>query len=551
MSAKLRINTRVRRLIHYIEDIENGLLQIPAFQRDFVWTSKNKLDLFDSLKNGYPIGSILFWQPIDKEHIESQEIGPYTIPSKHDNFFYILDGFQRLSTILGCLINPKKTTLQYNKEIGKDYLMCYDLETEEFFPARHKNVEQFFNPATRKMEPYQVPVYDLIDTRAAFALERELKNKGFKEDAVEKYIDRYERLGTTLIDYSLPSIDIIGGEIEEVVEIFSRVNSKGATISPDWMISALSYNKDSSFRLGTEIDNLIEELKIYNFEDIKRELILQCITNSFGKIHFDQLTKSDTRQIEKLVKRPDFIEVTHKTIISIQKAVRFLFEEFLVIDSKLLPYGNQLVFITDFFNQIESPSPKQLTNLKKWFWTTTYANYFTIYSLSKQREAYYQFQNFLKDENINPVFNDKPDSKFEVIDFPNKIFFGSVRAKALLLFLLNYSNHFQSVDAQEVENLNLNYLFYDVKDEKGNFLPESAIPIINTLNAKFPKSKDMSFLLEKYTDEYRNYFLTPEMSKIYSNRYNGFHSKILEQRKQLIIEAERVFVESFDVRYLY
>ena len=50
MSTKLQINTRVRRLIHYIGDLESGLLQIPVFQRDFIWTNKSKLDLFDSLR---------------------------------------------------------------------------------------------------------------------------------------------------------------------------------------------------------------------------------------------------------------------------------------------------------------------------------------------------------------------------------------------------------------------------------------------------------------------------------------------------------------------
>ena len=74
MSSTLKIYTRVRRLIHYIEDLENGLLQIPAFQRDFIWTTKHKLDLFDSLKCGYPIGSILFWQPVaTKKHAEVEK----------------------------------------------------------------------------------------------------------------------------------------------------------------------------------------------------------------------------------------------------------------------------------------------------------------------------------------------------------------------------------------------------------------------------------------------------------------------------------------------
>ncbi len=535
MSAKLRIYTRVRRLIHYIEDLENGTLQIPVFQRDFIWTNKNKLDLLDSLKQGYPIGSILFWQPINKKHAQAEKIGPFTVPNKTENFFYILDGFQRLSTILGCLINPEKSSLQCDKNTWKkDFLIYYDLEEQEFILPRTLNVES-----------HKIPVYQLLDTRAAFLFERELRKNNYQEKDIEKYIDRYTELGTTLIDYSLPSIDLIGGEIEEVVDVFSRVNSAGSKISPDWMASALSYNSEQSFRLATEIDNLLEDLKFYNFNNIKRELILQCITNSFDKVYFDQ------SKIELLItqQKNNFIPVAKKSIESIKKAVRFLFEELLVIDGKLLPYGIQLIFITDFFNQIEIPTENQLKKLKEWFWITTYSSYFTMYSLSKQREAYYQFQDFLKNEEVNPVYNDKPELAFEVAELPNKIFFGSVRAKAFLLFMLNYANNFQKVNSKEIEGLKLNYLFYDMKDEKGNFYPESAVAILDKLQAVFPKSKDMSFMLER-EENYEHYFITKEMKYIYNDKGADFQRTILDKRKESIINAEKKFVEKFGIKYI-
>ena len=120
---------------------------------------------------------------------------------------------------------------------------------------------------------------------------------------------------------------MIGGEIEEVVDVFSRVNSAGSKISPDWIASALTYDGGKDFRLGTEIDNLLEDLKFYNFNKIKRELVLQCITNSFGKVYFDQ------SKIELLItqQKDNFITVARKSIESIKKAVQFLFEELLVI----------------------------------------------------------------------------------------------------------------------------------------------------------------------------------------------------------------------------
>lgn len=535
MSIKLQIQTRVRRLIHYIEDIEKGLIQIPAFQRDFIWKPNDKLNLFDSIKRGYPIGSILFWKPENETFGKNLDIGPYTIPNNEGEYFYILDGFQRLSTLFGCLVNPNKSNLKCNKEEWrKGFNVCYDLDKEEFFIPRSNS---------DRLAPFQVHIYELIDTRSTFSFQRTLFNHEIDNKMVDKYMDRYEKLGTTLIDYSLPSIDIFGGEIEEAVEIFSRVNSTGAEISPDWMVSALTYSKDQDFRLGSIIDDLLlVELKIFNFSEIKRDLILNCITNSFGKPYFDQSSR-----IEELVRRNDFIDVTRKTIENIKKAVKFLFEELLVLDGKLLPYGSQLIFITDFFNSIPNPTEEQIEQLKNWFWKTTYSGYFTIYSLSKVREAYNVFQKFLKQEINNPVYNDRPDMPFTVAEFPNKIYMGSVRAKALILFLLNYSNNFKPVHAEEVEGINLSYLFHDIKDEKGNYYPESVVPFIDTETTRlYRKKKDVSSLLENSIDGNRIYLITNEMVSSYAN---GNKEEVLRLRKEEINSKEKNFVNNLGLIY--
>jgi hypothetical protein len=534
MTAKLQIQTRVRRLIYYIEDIEKGLIQIPAFQRDFIWKTNDKINLFDSLKRGYPIGSILFWRPENEKFGRNSEIGPFTIPDSNGEYFYILDGFQRLSTLFGCLINPQKTKLPCNKVVWeRNFNICYDLDAEEFFI-----------PRAQRLKPFQVHVYELIDTRFSFVFQRNLFNQQFKEEQISIYSERYEKLGTTLIDYALPSIDIYGGQIEEAVEIFSRVNSKGAVISPDWMVSALTYNRDKDFRLGSLIDDLFVDLSIYNFNaeySIKRELILNCITNSFGRAYFDQSNK-----IEDLAKRDDFIDITLKTIESIKKAVLFLFEELLVVNGRLLPYGPQLIFITDFFNTIENPTQEQIEQLKRWFWITTYSGYFTIYSLSKVREAYNVFQQFLKGETDNPIYNDRPGIQFSVNEFPNKIYMGSVRAKALILYLLNQSNNFEKVDAQEVDGLIISYLFSseEAKDEKGNYLPENFVPFLdNDKNRHYKKQKEVFNLLYDIPEK-EEFLISLEMDLLlYTEK------EILNLRKEEIIKREKEFVESLGLIY--
>ena len=111
MSEQIKIKADKEVISEYIKNFEKGLLQVPAFQRNFVWTNEKKLDLFDSIKKGYPIGSVLLWQPyFEKEEFyddfSGDKLGSYHIPDRNPNSFFILDGFQRLSTLIHLFVLP-------------------------------------------------------------------------------------------------------------------------------------------------------------------------------------------------------------------------------------------------------------------------------------------------------------------------------------------------------------------------------------------------------------------------------------------------------------
>lgn len=536
MNKKLTIEPKVRRLVNWVESINKGSIQVPQFQRDYVWDLNAIKDLFDSIKLGYPIGSILLWKPESESFDRSEELGGYLIPNPKDSeYWFILDGYQRLSTLYGCLTDPNKgATLKDMQLWKKKFNVYYDLKTEEFLVPRNDN----------QIEPYQVPLYSLIDTKAAFSFQSGLIENGLSHKDIETFMERYAELGSSLIDYEVPSITIDGGHIKEAVDIFSRVNSKGTDISPDWMISALTYNKNKDFRLGSLIDELIIELEKYSFHDISniRDLILKCITHSFGKAYFDQSSR-----IEKLAERHDFIDVTRETMGSIKKAVEFLNYELLVLSGKQLPYIPQLIFITDFFNTIKSPTRRQIEDLKHWFWVTTYSNYFTIYTISKQREAYKQFKNYLTGMTDEIVYNDKPEIPFKTAEFPLKINAGSVRSNALTLFLINYFNDFKQ-NSDEFTGLNLSYLFSDVKSDKKAYYPASVVPVARRLNDRIPKFIKLDSI-DDFTD-YEQLFITKEMIELY-NQDDSIKAKkrILLDRKRLIQNAEKQFVESMGIVY--
>ncbi len=530
MSVKLNIEPRVRSLVSYLSDIEAGIVQIPAFQRDYVWDRDDIKDLFDSIKNRYPIGSILFWKPDITIGVNKKTIGSYYIPQFAKESIYILDGFQRLSTLFGCLTNPNKSSLtKDSKEWETFFKLYYDLEEETFIYVRAKTQAQ----------PFQVPVYVLMNSSDFRQFARREFEKIHNEDKIEKYYDKADNISRALLDYQIASIDINNATIEEAVEIFSRVNSKGEEISFDWMANALSIKE--GFRFGDEIDGVIEDLKKYNFDGIDRNVIFRCIQSSFGKLYIDN------PKIEVLAKRPDFSKVTRETLPKILEAVKFLFEELLVLDNKLLPYNIQLIFIMDFFKRFSNPTDEQKGKLKDWFWITTYSNYFTIYSLANQRRAYEHFHQYLDGFIEFPVYNDKPNLKFTTTEFPEKMTMGSVRAKALTLFLLNTSNDFNSVNSNEVLAYKMQKI-YTLNSNAENFVPivQFSAKEFDNENWKLYKNKNLSYLLEQKFDSFENrkFFITNEMY------FNQSESSNLNIRKGLIQRAEQQFVENLGMEYL-
>jgi len=219
MNDSIQISTRVRRLFHYLEDFEKGIIQVPPFQRDFVWTNNQKLELLDSIKKGYPIGSFTFWNPNnnsvrDSSSAELQTIGAYKLPEKEIGFSYILDGYQRSSTLFGCLINPTKTILNRDlKKWNEEFNIFYNLEEDKFE----------FNRKT-DLEIYEVPIYKFIDGAEFYQFQTELIKQRISEEKINYYLAKYRNFGGKVTTYNIPSIDLSGGNLKDVVEIYSRLN---------------------------------------------------------------------------------------------------------------------------------------------------------------------------------------------------------------------------------------------------------------------------------------------------------------------------------------
>lgn len=550
MSSLISLQPRNDNFDTYIHEINSGIIQIPEFQRDFIWDLENVLNLLRSIKKNYPIGSFLFWKPTTKFKI-SKQIGPYFIDEdvikefeKKEVNKYVLDGYQRISTLFGVLTNPKQIiNYRIDKKIYNDtFRIFYNLKEEEFENYKNDN---------NSLETYIIPVYTLLNFEEFLSVSQKIQNSYDLEDAL-LYSNRLKKIVTTFERYQMPVIEIAGGSLDEAIDIFTLLNKEGKPITPDWILSAKTYSDD--FRLGDLIDKVLEQLEYYNFNDKRqkdnsvKELIFRSIQSSFGDLYLDT-KKTD---IITLSKKSNFKEQVELTISSIEKAVRFIFEHLLIVDNKLLPSGMQLIFLVEYFNRVDDNLHNdKILDLKEWFWLTSFANYFTVYNPSKRKQAFSQFQMFAedKDQIIFTTYLDSLSTPFLVSEMPKKINFGSVRSKASILFMLNYSNSFRKINVDNVNGYKIVKLFSNLTSKQTEEYGEIANSIVCLEfidgievenNFDYKKQKDYSFLLsEEFSGEYLNFFITDEMRQYFlSNDINS----ILRLRKELIDIAEKEFV---------
>src|SRR6266511_2775762 len=95
----------VQYLAQILEEIAQGRLKIPRFQRPLVWDWDLRLDLLRSIRRGIPMGAVMVWRtntnPINcYEGFGRFRFRKQTLPSANQ---YILDGVQRLTTLYSAL----------------------------------------------------------------------------------------------------------------------------------------------------------------------------------------------------------------------------------------------------------------------------------------------------------------------------------------------------------------------------------------------------------------------------------------------------------------
>jgi len=261
---------------------------IPEFQRGFVWKATQVRDLAESLWYDYPIGSLLVWN--SRRPAEEQHAHDARRPS-----LWVVDGQQRATAL--CILFGRKPYWWPSGDEWNKTLRRYDIR----FDVNAKEPPFFWvaNAAIRKVVGSRyVPLRDLLvldtsrekDQKALEDLAKKIKIEGLCDgiDAMEVYtrLDRIRKIR----DKDLVAVTV-DHELEDVVEIFSRLNSRGTRVTEADIYLGVVAARNPGWVRDTFLPYL-RSLADYGF-DLDPNLLFRTLTGvGSKKIRFREIPES-------------------------------------------------------------------------------------------------------------------------------------------------------------------------------------------------------------------------------------------------------------------
>lgn len=211
-----------------IAHINSGEIAIPEIQRPFVWKASQVRDLIDSLYRGFPAGYLIISQS------PNMKLKDGTLSEGKK---IMIDGQQRVTALMTAIAGKEILDKDFKKKriiISFNPLADADAE-EEIFKVQDN--------AIRKDPRWIADIAEIFSPSCNFlsyGRQYMKRNPEADEDKVEKALDRLlgirtRQLGVIALEKELT--------IDEVTEIFVRINSKGAELNQaDFVMSKIAAN---------------------------------------------------------------------------------------------------------------------------------------------------------------------------------------------------------------------------------------------------------------------------------------------------------------------
>lgn len=198
-----------------LNNIDNGSLALPMFQRGYVWKRRQVKDLMNSLYHEYPVGALLTWIT----GAEQVELRGDDQARTYGAIQLLLDGQQRVTSLYG-LVRGKPPNF-FEGDSGAFTDLYFNLGEEEF---------DFFVAGKMRNNPLWVSVTGLFADNNEWI--DPLTGNPEYAASVSDYVQRGLKV-RQIGNVDMPILEITGSDktTDVVVDVFNRVNSGGTKLS--------------------------------------------------------------------------------------------------------------------------------------------------------------------------------------------------------------------------------------------------------------------------------------------------------------------------------
>lgn len=374
----------VQFLQRLLENFQKGEITLPRFQRPFVWDKARRLALFDSVRRGIPIGSLMIWETRavgekgEALVIPKTSLGPFVLPKVPDVSprRFLLDGEQRLMTLYFALYSPSAAGDPEGDEPTTAFEVFYDLQEETFAtrddfpaepsPARYFPLRSVFFPrgVLRFQREMERALVEGLGANSTPDMRRTLDEK------VTRFTERSDSIAESVRQYKVPVTVMATDDLPLVSETFKRVNSQGLSMSEAHMMNAISWQ--SSFDL------------LERFDELRSGLEDQPLWTDRANLDDDVLLRVSKRLLDHDVYSEDVSTIAPK--LRDGKVLRRVGESMGRCAAYLasrgirnpghMPNVMQLVVLGVVFDAVHEPSSAALDRLEDWLWFTSYSEVF-------------------------------------------------------------------------------------------------------------------------------------------------------------------------------
>lgn len=389
-------------LAQLLNQAARGELQLPDFQRGWVWDDDHIRSLLASISLSYPIGAVMTLVAGNPDVnfkarlLEGVDLNPRPKPDK-----LLLDGQQRLTSLFQALRSPDpvKTRSRRGKELFRHYYAkidaCIDPDADreeegivsvpldrivrrDFGRAIDLDLSTLDQEIAAQMFPLDI----VIDARRTMVWQQAYVRSRPDDMAArfDKWVRFFESVVLPFQQYHVPTIELAKSTPKEAVcQVFEKVNTGGVTLTVFELLTA-TYAADN-FELRKDWEARRERLSQNKLlKKVGATAFLQIVTllATYNRrlSHLDADSEDDRAPAISCKRREvlrlpleDYKKWADRAESGLRRVVPFLHSQ-CIFRYRDIPYTTQLVPLAAIFGWLEGgeESFKSLQRLGRWFW---------------------------------------------------------------------------------------------------------------------------------------------------------------------------------------